>query len=269
MAKIKIKIRIVHLGQEVNLTIDTKVSGNQIIKALLNNPKLKLNKIDEEGTPVLYKLKSKKTNQHIEKQTLEESNVADGDLLVLVYEIIAKPIIYLYPKQEQNISVKLDIKAKLTITYPPYNNEWKVKAFPNGKIINLADNKEYSYLFWEADYSNNWKIENLNGFVVKGEDTAVFLQNILSEIGLLPKEYNEFIVWWLPKMKNNRYNFIHFSGKEYQEIAKLIINPKPDSILRVFMVWKVLENKIEVVEQKIENFERKGFSVVEWGGTEI
>jgi hypothetical protein len=40
-------------------------------------------------------------------------------------------------------------------------------------------------------------------------------------------------------------------------------------MLRVFMVWKKLDKKIDIPEQKIEKFNRKGFSVIEWGGTEI
>jgi hypothetical protein len=31
------------------------------------------------------------------------------------------------------------------------------------------------------------------------------------------------------------------------------------------MVMKALDKKIEIKEQKLEKFERKGFSVVEWG----
>ena len=35
------------------------------------------------------------------------------------------------------------------------------------------------------------------------------------------------------------------------------------------MTFKGLENPIEVEEQKLYTPERKGFTVVEWGGTEI
>ena len=88
-------------------------------------------------------------------------------------------------------------------------------------------------------------------------------------MGLTPKEYNEFIVYWFPKMQGNAYNLIHFAGKEYTDNALLTITPKPDSMLRVFMVFKPLEKPVEIKEQKLEHFERKGFSVIEWGGSEI
>ena len=47
------------------------------------------------------------------------------------------------------------------------------------------------------------------------------------------------------------------------------IEPKPDSVLRVFLSIKKLDYLVNVEEQKLERFERKGFSVVEWGGTDI
>ena len=107
------------------------------------------------------------------------------------------------------------------------------------------------------------------GFVVRAEDTISFLQEKLAKLGLTPREYNEFIVYWYPLMKNNPYNLIHFAGTEYTDAAPLTITPAPDSLLRVFMVYKPLTEKINVPEQSLSSFERKGFSVVEWGGTEI
>lgn len=104
---------------------------------------------------------------------------------------------------------------------------------------------------------------------MKGEDTKIFLQEKLSEIGLTPREYNEFIVYRFPQMQDNAYNLIHFAGEQYTETAPLTITPTPDSMLRVFMVWKALEEPIAIAEQKIEPFQRAGFSVIERGGSEV
>jgi hypothetical protein len=184
--------------------------------------------------------------------------------------VACKPVIYLYPKQEQQIEVRLNYSGNLLFTYPEYKNGWQVIASPDGKIINKADNKEYSYLFWEGkDEYTTYDLSH--GFIVKGSETVNFLQDKLSQIGLIPKEYNEFIVYWLPKMQNNKYNLIHFASKEeYNDRALLNITPKPESTLRVFMVFKKLENNnIKIQPQEIIPFERKGFVVIEWGGTEI
>jgi hypothetical protein len=107
-------------------------------------------------------------------------------------------------------------------------------------------------------------------FVIKGEDTHTFLQSKLKEIGLTPKEYNEFIVFWYPILKENKYNFIRFRvGEEYNEISTMDISPKPDAMLRVFMDYKPVNDFYYVPEQSFPIFERKGFTVVEWGGGEI
>ena len=50
---------------------------------------------------------------------------------------------------------------------------------------------------------------------------------------------------------------------------ELDVNPKPDSIIRVMMSYKGLDKPINVREQKLKAAERAGFTVVEWGGTEI
>jgi len=181
-----------------------------------------------------------------------------------------KPVIYLYPAEEKNVSVKLDYQGDLISTYPKYENGWKVAAHPDGRIINEADGREYSYLFWEGESSHPVDYDLSQGFVVRGSETAEFLQEKLTFLGLTPKEYNEFIVFWLPQMEKNNYNLIHFASDcEYSDRAKLDIVPKPDSMQRVFMVFKSLEENADIQEQVLQPFSRVGFSVVEWGGTEV
>ena len=70
-------------------------------------------------------------------------------------------------------------------------------------------------------------------------------------------------------MKDNPYNLISFQNQTYIDNAKLTITPNPDSILRVFMAYKPLNKEIEIEKQKLEPFVRSGFTVVEWGGSEI
>jgi len=183
-----------------------------------------------------------------------------------------KPVIYLYPTEETEVTVELDFKGTLNFVYPDFDPElgaWHVEAHPDGTLINVADGKEYPYLFWDGIFEEYPGYDLSTGFVVEGEKTAEFLEKILAQMGLIPKEYNEFIVFWAPLMKNNPYNFIHFAGAEYDEMAKLTITPEPDSVLRVFMVFSPLIRKIEVTPQEIIPFEREGFTVVEWGGTVI
>ena len=107
------------------------------------------------------------------------------------------------------------------------------------------------------------------GFCVAGCDTESFLKEKLTYMGLSEEEMNEFIVYWLPKMEYNEYNLISFQGDIYTNAAKLDITPNPDSLLRIFMVYVPLEEAADIEPQQLETFERKGFTVVEWDGSEI
>ena len=88
-------------------------------------------------------------------------------------------------------------------------------------------------------------------------------------MGLTPKEYNEFIIYWLPKMEGNAYNLIAFQSETYTAKARLQITPASDTLLRVFMAYRPLEQAIEVEKQILQPTLRQGFTVVEWGGAEV
>lgn len=177
-----------------------------------------------------------------------------------------KPVIYLYPEQETTVSVSLDYAGTLTATYPAYEDGWTVTAEPDGTLYD-ENGDEYSYLFWEGE--NNTDYDFSKGFCVAGADTADFLREKLAEIGLTPREYNEFIVYWLPKMEDNSYKLISFQSERYTDTAKLDIDPTPDSVLRVFMAWKPLHRPQNIEPQTFTPFARDGFTVVEWGGCEV
>jgi hypothetical protein len=182
---------------------------------------------------------------------------------------VLKPIIYLYPTVKTDINVLLNYDGKLDHTYPKYPSQgWKVTAEPDGT---LWDEKglEYYALFWEGT-----PIEPLmatTGFIVAGSETANFLEEKLAYLGLNRREANEFIMFWLPKMENNPYNLIHFAGESYEKQAELLITPQPETIIRVMMLTQALDHKIDFPVQDLSKLKktRKGFTVVEWGGSEL
>ena len=178
-----------------------------------------------------------------------------------------KPVIYLYPREETEVTVKLNYAGTLTVTYPEYRDGWHVTAEPDGTLIDPESGKEYSYLFWEGTDETEYDFSQ--GFCVPGEETAAFLQEHLAQMGLEPREYNEMIVYWLPLMQDNAYNLISFQQEAYTQRAELMIAPEPDSVLRVFMAYKALDEPIEIEPQTVEPFERSGFCVVEWGGAQV
>ena len=188
---------------------------------------------------------------------------------VRFYMAADKPVIYLYPEQETDVHVELDLKnADLATTYPKYNGGWDVTASPDGTLVNKSDGTHHNYLFWDAD-DVRIKYDFSKGFCVAGSDTEKFLKEKLTYMGLTEKEMNEFIVYWLPLMEHNAYNLIAFQDSAYTDSAKLNITPSPDSICRIFMAYKPLDSQVEIEPQQLSTFERKGFTVVEWGGSEI
>ena len=177
-----------------------------------------------------------------------------------------KPVIYLYPEEETEVSVRLTLDGKLTCTYPAYGDGWTVTAKPDGTLTD-ATGQTYSYLYWEGQSNADYDLSQ--GFCVRGEDTAVFLEDALEKLGLTRREANEFIVYWLPLMEQNPYNIISFQTDVYTDAARLDISPTPDTLIRVFMAWQAAEEYVELLEQALTAPERQGFTVVEWGGTEI
>jgi len=177
-----------------------------------------------------------------------------------------KPMIYIYPEKEMDVNVKLGYPDKLTTTYPKYNNGWNVTALPDGTL--KYNGREYYGLYWEGN-KHTAKVEN-EGFVVKGEEVEKFLEEKLNILGLTEREANEFIVYWLPKLEHNKYNYIRFETKEeIEDYMPLEVSPKPDTIIRVIMDYKVLDDRINVKEQVLVPQTRTGYTVVEWGGAEI
>lgn len=178
-----------------------------------------------------------------------------------------KPLIYLYPEREINVTIRLGYPERLTTTYPKYNNEWNIVAKPNGELIDKSGRTFYG-LYWEG--INHIQDNFYDGFVVSREETIAFLEEKLSILGLNEREANEFIIYWLPKLEENKYNLIRFESLDViNEQMPLDIKPTPDTLIRVFMEYKSLDKKIDIKQQKLNSINREGFTVVEWGGSLI
>lgn len=179
-----------------------------------------------------------------------------------ILPIVRKPAIYLYPQKFMPVSVKLDIKGTLTASIPKYpKNGWYVIATPNG----LIDNK-YSYLFYEAQL-DNYKIPE-TGWVVATTDLKTWFDKNLPKFGLNKKESTEFKKYWLKILNDTGYYEIKlFSDEFLGKNMDLIVNPTPDTIIRVEFYFKHLTEPTTLVEPEIVTPKRSGFTVVEWGGT--
>ena len=204
-------------------------------------------------------------NKQEEKNTISEIKNKDDDCKNQAE--VDKPVIYLYPEEETEVSVNLNLNGKLTCAYPKYNNGWTVTAKPDGTLTD-KNGMNYNYLYWEGETDTEFDFST--GYCVKGSESAEFLEKELAKQGLNRKEANEFITFWLPQMEQNKYNIISFQKETYTNDAKLTVNPNPDTIIRVFMAFKSSNKYVEIPTPKeTETPQRNGFTLVEWGGSKI
>lgn len=89
------------------------------------------------------------------------------------------------------------------------------------------------------------------------EDTNVFVK--LKYKNNIVVSYPEYLEGWNVLAKTDEIN----------KNMPIEINPNPDTIIRVLMTFKGLEEPMKVEEQKLITPNRNGFVAVEWGGTEI
>lgn len=175
-----------------------------------------------------------------------------------------KPILYLYPESHMYVSVQMEKSNNIITSYPKYNDGWNVFVEKDGTII--LNDKMYYALYWD-EYNDN-VVDFHEGFYVTKDSAISFLEEKLNIIGLNYKEANEFIMYWLPVLEANEQSLVYFElTEEREKNNQLYIEPKPDSLLRINMHIKKVDKEIKIKEQKLNTFERKGFTAIEWGGT--
>lgn len=187
-------------------------------------------------------------------------------------QIMKKPVIYLYADKHTSASVSIVPKGEMSFTYPEYKDNWIVDVSPeNGIELN---GRQYPYLFWEAETKQlKYTIEKdkVEGFLVSKDQLISFFEKHLAILGLNQTEQTDFITFWGPALSTKRFAFIQFvvDDNYNQEICELDVVPKPDSQRRIFIKCSPLEDDnlgLEIVPQTFAPFERKGFTLIEWGG---
>ena len=247
------------LGFTNALTYRVQVQGNQLRVWASDMPQvLQFTVPQKEVDELLTETDNRIT---YEKENIEKPNPET-----------AKPVIYLYPEQETKVNVQLTFNGTLTSTYPTLPPEgWSVTAQPDGTLTD-EEGRSYRYLFWEGVADVDWKQDS--GFLVKAEDAREFLEQSLTQLGLNELEQNDFITYWLPKLEKNGESFVTFAAEQYTDNAVLTVTPQPDSVLRVQMLISKVDDSNRAAfqklpEQELPRFEREGFVLVEWGGTDL
>jgi hypothetical protein len=171
-----------------------------------------------------------------------------------------KPAVYLYPTEDSFVNVKLNINGRITKDVPEYKNGWTVFVTKDGIIEN-----KYDYLFYEAKMKN---IDLPNsGWIVKYDDLESWFDVNLARFGLNSKEKNQFKEYWLKELpKANYYEIKLFENSFLKENMDIIILPQPDTLIRLNFYFKPLKKEMAIQEPITTTPERRGFTVVEWGG---
>lgn len=177
-----------------------------------------------------------------------------------------KPVIYLYPEEETDLHVEVKPNIGFTKTIPEYKSGWNVTAYPDGTVIDRETGDDYDYLYWAGLVDGYPLIEE--GWVVAQTDLPVFFDYILPLYGLQGEEITDFTEYWIEDMNEAPYYAVGFVEQSIiDELSPLSIDKEPDLIVRVLMTAMPLERPIELrIPHLPEVSERRGFTVVEWGG---
>ena len=193
--------------------------------------------------------------------------------------LIEKPVIYCYSPEPVKTEIYLNPKGDLTFTYPAYHQKWEIQTTENEQIQDLNTGKTHPYLFWEAqqnklDFIKSNQSSGINGFIIQTDTVIPFLEHQLSQLGLNDKEATDFITYWGPRLMQQNYALIQFIvNDDYNSVFGTIeFSQQPDCLQRVGMLFSNLEQvpqNFKITPQTFEPIQRKGFTVIEWGGAEI
>ena len=190
-----------------------------------------------------------------------------------------KPVVYVYPEEEQGLTMTIDVKGTLDMVYPAPERQvqteegtrasWTISAAPDGTLTD-ASGRSYPYVFWEGPVRQDTPER---GFIVAREDAVPFLEEKLGQLGLSDKEAADFITYWAPRIRANEYTFVSFDASSYaQQVTYSFADESgnqvvPDTFIRVFMTIRAADANEEVTPQVFgPTPTRSGFTAVEWGG---
>lgn len=182
--------------------------------------------------------------------------------LVLTETPVEKPAIYLYPEQTGEISVTLDFAAgsRLTASEPAYGEGWRVTVDPAGRIED-----RYDYLFYEAAVRGAPLLTE--GWCFARGDLAAGLAQVVGQAGLDDAESADFLEYWLGRLPDfDHYLVLPVSGDDLDIWVDLQLEPAPASELRFWLFFQGSRDYVVLEPPSVAPFERRGFTVVEWGG---
>ncbi|KAK0184726.1 hypothetical protein F5146DRAFT_1073457 [Armillaria mellea] len=255
---------------------------------------------------------------------LSDYGIKNEDTIHLVLRLRGgKPVIYLFTPHPLNAVVRLSLvnSWSLSAVYPsvPIKSsgseqsiEWNVNTHEDRSMTDMATGARVSYLFWEAETNPGLppsppssprlgrshldfdplmaELTATNSIVLPTSKTALYLDKALTTLGLHVEARTSFITYWLPSILKHDYVALRFLPQaSYAHAAPLDVEPKPDVVTRVFMLFKrVCEDELDewegaasrasenvdtwkdVVGVDVDGMKNEAlFRVLEWGGMEV
>lgn len=182
------------------------------------------------------------------------------DTCITVY----KPNIYLYPTSRIPLKAYLSFPegGKIITSIPSYGNGWDISVDTNGLI-----NNNYEYLFYESMQPDVWQTQE--GWTVRKSDLRDLFTDDMHKHGFKCREIEDFTDYWIPRLTDSEYYIIY--PQEINIIEKVIdldFSVPPDNIIRLFYLVEKTDKAVNTnitVPESIEQADRTGFNVAEWG----
>lgn len=147
---------------------------------------------------------------------------------------------YFYPEKELDITALPD--PELTFRYPD---------------TEVLSSREHRRLYWEGVTDLGFPMTE--GFCVAAADTAAFLEESLTALGLTAGEREDLLIRLLPRMQPEGWYLISF-----REYSALEVSPAPDTAIGILVLWKHLDEPVEIAPQTLTAPDRTGFTAVQW-----
>ena len=279
------KIDFVHFCRDSEISITA--GGNGITGVLVYDSETGENAIDSEGRLTSmdlsmigslpygrYVLKFYATdrgngafaNDYITEVFFVGIEISDDQPHIDPRDVVCyKPVIYLYPVEPTEVTVRFENPGNLITTYPKYAGEWRVFAGADGTLTD-ENGRQYYALFFDEERTH--EVDFSTGFYVTAEGATEFLEEKLAALGFTEREADEFIMFWLPVLEKNGQSLVYFEQTAERDAeCPIDITPAPESVLRVIIHIKKVDAPVGIEEQTLVPFERQGFTLVEWGGT--
>jgi hypothetical protein len=186
----------------------------------------------------------------------------------------AEPIIYVYSKKPQELTLAEGRPNLFMITRPQaHQGFWRVETKADGTLWDIINKINVPYLFWEGLTPAPLQTAPSFGFQVESKNLETFFDTTLVRLGLVSREVQDFKKFWIPELKRFPVDqwLLSFLPQEHiEKFAPLNIEPRPDTLIRVFMDFQPLPRLETWQPQHFSDFKtpiRQGLTVVEWGGT--